>query len=816
MANKLVLELIADSNNLIKGLQQAQTAVKKFSDSAAAAGGDLGNGVNRALQSFTNLASGGAVAAGVLAGALVAVGGAAVVMAINAGRQAEELQQLGKITGISTDKLQDYEVVLHRAGLTGNDLVQVMKHVSTSLDQARQNTGSASDRFKQLGIDISKVTSTDQLIRKIATSASQFADGTEKAAIMSDLLGKGWATFIKAFDGGTKAMDDAARASENLGAKLSGGQLAELATMDDHVDDLGKAWERFGQQLGSFVAPAVDLAARAMSNLLAMASNALKSLNSLGGVNTAADARPGPPKFIDAGKVAQRAQEAADVQLKVSQSLFKQEAALGQARLNTFQAELAAKTGLDLAADVQMSQANEAAQSRMADFTAKSLQTELQNYRTFFAQKLTLFLGDEKSQADKAKFEVEASGKIQELLNSIAMAQLQSDATRVASARKTSDLIKQLNLQPYDDAVAAAKVLDEAQQALFHSEAGLLGASDAARRVRMNLIEAEAARERVLINQTIMDETRKSQAIQNLDLQTETKRRQAIQAFPGFFEQQLNSIVASNQFSVGLIINSWTSGVANAIVTGGNFIKAAWQQTQIAIVQGTLNTGIQMAAEWLKQALVEEAIQESTSATLIAGHTALEAAKTSISATADAERTVASIFASKAMASASVAAVGAAGLAMVAVMEGVVVAIAGVFAAIGAGLAATIVGAPFAPAFEVAAGAVITAGTIATVAAGTAITEAITAGAVASLGPGFATGGIGNFGSGTPATLHGHEAIIPLNKRGASFMQDMLGGMGSVTGGSLTVQVMLPNGRELARAVVDDLPSALRRAGVPA
>ena len=71
-------------------------------------------------------------------------------------------------------------------------------------------------------------------------------------------------------------MDEAAAASERFGATLSGGQIAGLAAMDDSVDDLTLAWTRFSQQLGSFVAPAVEFASHALSNLLGMASNALK------------------------------------------------------------------------------------------------------------------------------------------------------------------------------------------------------------------------------------------------------------------------------------------------------------------------------------------------------------------------------------------------------------------------------------------------------------------------------------------------------------------------------------------------------------
>ena len=799
--NRLALELTADANGLIKTLQQAQKSVNQFVQAAGGAGSAIGGPLNQSLSAFTNLAKGGGLAAGVLAGALVSVSSAGVAMALTAGKQAEQLDQLEQITGIGTDTLQQYDVMLNRAGLSGDDLIQVMKKMSTSLDQARQGTGSAADRFRQLGIDIRTVTSTDDLIKKISGSVGNMANGAEKAAIMSELMGKGWATFIKAFGGGTKAMDDAAAASERLGATLSGGQIAELAAMDDRVDDLTTAWTRFSQQLGSFVAPAVDFVARALSSVLAMASDALKSLNALGGVSAAADTRSKPPPMVDQSKVLERARANADAQVKIMDAQFKQEDQLAQARLQNFEAHLSARNGLDLAADVEMAQAREAAQTRMADFAQASIQTEIQNYQQYYAQKSVLFAKDEKGQADLAKFSIENAGKVAELMSKSVLAQINSDSAKVASARKTADLMKELALQPYQDAVVAAKTLDDAQRTLYASEAGMLGASDAARRVRMNLITEEAALTRATIDQTILDETRKAQAIQNLELETDTKRRQAIQQFPSFFESQMQAIVASNVFSMASMVSTWTSGIAQMVVHGGN-LQAVWEQTQVAIVQASLNAGVQQLAQMAIAFAQQKAMVTAAEAAQIAGHTAMEVAKTAVSTAADAERTVASVAASKIMGAASVAAVTAGATAMLAVMDAVVIAIAGVFAAIGAGLAASIVGAAFAPAFEVAAGAVIVSGTVAMMLASATITAALAAATAASLAPGFSRGGIGDFGSGTPATLHGQEAIIPLNSRGASFMQDAFGSGG---GGMQTIVIQM-DGREMARRTLEYIP----------
>jgi hypothetical protein len=303
-----------------------------------------------------------------------------------------------------------------------------------------------------------------------------------------------------------------------------------------------------------------------------------------------------------------------------------------------------------------------------------------------------------------------------------------------------------------------------------------------------------------MIEENILDEKKRVAAIENLEIELDTKRRQTIQQFPSFFEQQMQAIEQSNAFSIAQITTSWTSGLANAAVNGGNFVEQAWKSTQVAVLQGLLNFGIQKAAALAGQASVELGILSSSTAAWLGLNTAKNA--TIVAGDAAAATATTSIWAG-------------AGAAIEGTFAAITGAISGFFtetiipmfvtlgevietflAAIATSLDISIFGAEFSIPIWAAVGLIA--------AAIGAISAFAFAGGGIVTGP--TMGMIGEAGS--------SEAVIPLNKRGASFMRDVFGGGGG-QGGPVTINVEL-DGRPIAKSVVNHMPSVLRLRGLPA
>jgi hypothetical protein len=625
--------------------------------------------------------------------------------------------------------------MLNRAGLSGQDLAVMLKNVAQSLDQAKQGTGTAGARFVQLGIDIRKVTSTDDLIRKIVVASGNLADGFGKTAIMTDLFGKSWQQALKMFQDGEQGLNALAASSKNLGDTLSTQQLEILKKMDDQIDDLQLAYKRFGQQLGVSLAPNIKFITELLKDLMVIGANhvaefglawdvlatkvlhfgmqmqelsgimfsskvfsaeawkqTLATLAFIGAesdkqvarlrvafemaklVKPSPDARKEPPGMIDTAKVSQQQQALLDTQLRALETYRRDSEALAKSSTANEMARLDEQKAFGIKTEFEVGVAKQQAIARADAFTINSLQRQLRDYQEFTTKKRALFTQDANGRADLLKFEEEAHSKELSMMAKMAIAQGDADTNRIQSG-----------------------------------------------------------------------------------LQVTT-----------FWKRQLQDLVASNAFSVSQIVTSWTSGVANAIVNGGDFVEAAWKSTQVAIIQGGLNTVVQWGAQ--QALMVAQTGVAATATTAIWG--GATAAITGFFATVTA--TFSAMFAT-----------------MVGVVTAVGTFIMGVLSAIASALSATVFGIPW-------AGAILVG--VALIAAALAATDNL----------GFKEGGIGDFGSGTPATLHGPEAIIPLNSRGAAFMREAFGGGSKEQ--PIQTHVYL-NGREIAMAMSDEIPGALRTMG---
>lgn len=760
----LVVRLGADARELQQTFDQLQGDAKQFERGMANAGK-------------------------IATAAFLSASAAAIALVRSGGEYAEMLSNISQKTGIATDELQGMQSILAQTGLSMDSLVTVNKKLSEQLVAAQNPNSQAAYKLAELGIT---ATTTNGALSQLADKFAMMPDGANKTAIAVDLLGKSGQELIPVLNKGAAGFQESVNRSKELGAVLSGEALKALDQADTAFDDLGTATSALGHQMGALLAPAVTAVVSTMATGTGVAANFFGVLNS-GSKSTDGILQSmemvdsllkkfGAPGFDVAGikksldeqkKFADESKASAEAFYQAREEAGRKQEEIGERIIKNTQLQI-----------YWLNKRREAfGQSIMQGEQSRGLQ----------------FAPADTSAFDALLEKIKALQRLMPELNTTEAAQLIAHNEDAAantirnSLAAYRDRNKELEVE-YERYQGLANLQQEYYQndSVFSDKAG------AARRVAMGLIQAEYDLKRTLIDQEIFDETRKASAVQKLNDDTEAKRMAAVRQFPTFFEQQLNSVVASNAFSMGSIVNTWTSGIAQVILKGGN-LKQAWEATQMAILQAGLNTLVQWGAQ-----------SALTFAKDLAMTTALQSAKVAATTSADA----AIVASSAASAGATVTIWGAASTALVGMFASIggaftalatslvtVVTVTGTFimgvlSAIASALTATVFGIPYAGAILVGVGLI---------AAALAATKTVK----------FADGGIV---TGPTNAMIGEagspEAVIPLNSRGSDFMQKAFGG--GVGNGGKVEQVIMLDGRVLARSVSDNLPSVLRMSGVPA
>ncbi len=321
---------------------------------------------------------------------------------------------------------------------------------------------------------------------------------------------------------------------------------------------------------------------------------------------------------------------------------------------------------------------------------------------------------------------------------------------------------------------------------------------------------AEARRRQVV--ETIKDAQLQAMAIENIEIAKTNKLNALGGQHKTFFTEQMDAIRQSAAFTWSSIVQSFSQaivGMLQGTKTFADFLQSVWT----TILTSFVNMAVQATLAFILEQGKQLIFGQTAASAQVTQHTALEAAKTAATATAETARLGIMVLTNKAMLAASTAgivAIGATGNAALATLGIVLEAIVGFMSAVAAAVAAApVVGQVLAG--KILAGALIaqfTGGAALTAAAGalnTALGGAIVASTGALATP-FAEGGImtgptiGKFAEAGSA-----EAAIPLNDRGARFMQSVMG-----LGGYGTQQInVYMDGKLMTRTVVKNMPGVI-------
>lgn len=173
------------------------------------------------------------VGAAAVASTATAIAGAGAALKKGIGGTAEYGDKVDKMSqkiGISAQKYQQWDYVMQRAGTSIESMKMGMKTLSK---QAESN----SDAFQKLGISQEEVKnmSQEELFERTVKGLANMEQGTERAALASQLLGKSGADMGALLNGGSKAIDEQLKMAQDYGMVMSDEAVKASAVFEDSV-----------------------------------------------------------------------------------------------------------------------------------------------------------------------------------------------------------------------------------------------------------------------------------------------------------------------------------------------------------------------------------------------------------------------------------------------------------------------------------------------------------------------------------------------------------------------------------------------------
>ena len=208
-----------------------------------------------------------------------------------------------KVTGIATDKLQEYRYAAELVDVSTDTLTNSMAKNIKSMSSAAKGTGATAEAYKKLGVEVKN---SDGSLRDSQTVYWELIDAlgtveneTERDALAMQILGKSAQELNPLIDAGSQRMEELGKQARDAGAVLSEDALNSFGAFDDQLQYLKVNAEAAKNALGTALLPVLTNLATTGNSLLTDFTKSLVDAN--GDISKMADAVADIiPKIVDA------------------------------------------------------------------------------------------------------------------------------------------------------------------------------------------------------------------------------------------------------------------------------------------------------------------------------------------------------------------------------------------------------------------------------------------------------------------------------------------------------------------------------------
>jgi len=173
----------------------------------------------------------------------------------------DQINELSKSTGISTELLSGYKLAADKSGTSIEGFAVGMKTLANGMQAAITQGGASKRMFNSLGVSFKdnegKLRPLDQVMLDVADRFKAMPGGAEKSALAVDLFGRSGQQLIPMLNLGRQGLEAQYAAAERLGLVFSKEAAQGADDFNDSLVDLQGAVKGVGNELAKSLLPAL-------------------------------------------------------------------------------------------------------------------------------------------------------------------------------------------------------------------------------------------------------------------------------------------------------------------------------------------------------------------------------------------------------------------------------------------------------------------------------------------------------------------------------------------------------------------------------
>ena len=224
-----------------------------------------------------------AAAFAAVSAAAIAAGKALVDMTKEGAAYADTVLTESTVTGIATDKLQEYMYAAELVDVSTDTLTKSMAKQIKSMKAVQDGTKLSVEAYEKLGV---QVTNTDGTLRdsdtvywEVIDALDKIENETERDALAMQILGKSAQELNPLIEAGAERMNELGEQAQAAGYVISDDMLAQYGALDDQLQYLSVGATAAKNALGTVLLPVLTSMATEGNALLGEFTNGILDAN---------------------------------------------------------------------------------------------------------------------------------------------------------------------------------------------------------------------------------------------------------------------------------------------------------------------------------------------------------------------------------------------------------------------------------------------------------------------------------------------------------------------------------------------------------